>query len=540
MNSWSIPRKLLLLVVAATGMTLLASALFYQMADRALRDTSAQATAALRQSRLTYDLMSRLFAQQSSVQALLRQKDPDEIEKIVGLAETNRQATLKLIAETGNDGAAILKQYQALAGHEKTVVDRILLGDNGAAYEQALTVYNPQHEAVIKLVENYSDSVEKRIQTTLATYESQAKRKSTYVGAGIALMILIMVVAGWRVRQAIVRQLAAIGTRLKGVSGELASAAGHLDASSQSLAEGSSEQAASLEETSASLEEMSTMTKHNADNAQAAKGLAQRARTSAEAGAADMAQLSTAMDEIKTASDNIAKILKTIDEIAFQTNILALNAAVEAARAGEAGMGFAVVADEVRNLAQRSAQAARETAQRIEDSRTRSARGVELNAKVAAGLKEIVDHSRNVDELVAKIAQASQEQSQGINQVNLAVTEMDKVTQANAASAEESASAVKELHSEAEVLNHLVDELSVMLGGMNQAQPAPAKGQSAQAAQPFSGARPESAVGAGPEPGATPVDELPMPEEPRPAITRTLRVRENGHDKPNGGFSDMH
>jgi len=203
-------------------------------------------------------------------------------------------------------------------------------------------------------------------------------------------------------------------------------------------------------------------------------------------------------------------------------------------------MGFAVVADEVRNLAQRSAQAARETAQRIEDSRTRSARGVELNAKVARSLKEIVDHSRNVDELVAKIAQASQEQSQGINQVNLAVTEMDKVTQANAASAEESASAVKELHGEAEVLNRLVDELSVMLGGMNQAQPAPAKGKSVAAAKHSSGAESERPAGTRPEVEAASVNELPMPEEPRPAITRTLRVRENGHDKPNGGFSDMH
>src|SRR5258708_25224821 len=152
-----------------------------------------------------------------------------------------------------------------------------------------------------------------------------------------------------------------------------------------------------------------------------------------------------AMNDINTSSDKVSKIIKVIDEIAFQTNILALNAAVEAARAGEAGLGFAVVADEVRNLAQRSAQAARETAEKIEDSIRKSEHGVELNAKVGLSLHEIVDKARKVDTLVAEIAQACKEQTQGISQINLAVTQMDKVTQTNAASAEESASASNEL-----------------------------------------------------------------------------------------------
>ena len=174
-----------------------------------------------------------------------------------------------------------------------------------------------------------------------------------------------------------------------------------------------------------------------------------------------------AMDAIKASSDGIAKIIKTIDEIAFQTNILALNAAVEAARAGEAGAGFAVVAEEVRALAQRSATAAMETADKIDDSVTKSRHGAEVCAKVATGLKEIATKSRQVDELVSEIATASCEQTQGIEQLNLAVSQMDKVVQDSAARAEEGASVAHELISPSSALEQNILELSNLVGGKN-------------------------------------------------------------------------
>ena len=257
------------------------------------------------------------------------------------------------------------------------------------------------------------------------------------------------------------------------VADQVASASGQISSSSQSLAEGASEQAASLEETSASLEEIASMTKRNAENALSAKDLSSDTRQAAEAGSANMQEMNHAMADIQSASSNIAKIIKTIDEIAFQTNILALNAAVEAARAGEAGAGFAVVADEVRNLAQRSAQAAKETAEKIEDSIAKSANGVAISGKVTESLTQIVTKARQVDELVAEIATASREQSQGIDQVNTAVTQMDKVTQTNAASAEESASASEELTAQADTLRELVADLQKLVTGAGKtSQPA--------------------------------------------------------------------
>jgi methyl-accepting chemotaxis protein len=245
----------------------------------------------------------------------------------------------------------------------------------------------------------------------------------------------------------------------------VASASGQISSASQSLAEGASEQAASLEETSASLEEIASMTKRNAENALSAKDLSSETRQAAETGSSNMHEMNRAMADIQSASGNISKIIKTIDEIAFQTNILALNAAVEAARAGEAGAGFAVVADEVRNLAQRSAQAAKETAEKIEDSISKSANGVALSGKVTESLGQIVTKARQVDELVAEIATASREQSQGIDQVNTAVTQMDKVTQTNAATAEESASASEELSAQAATLREIVADLQTLVTG---------------------------------------------------------------------------
>ncbi len=282
--------------------------------------------------------------------------------------------------------------------------------------------------------------------------------------AGIIACAIVSVLA-WTITRSITKPINRIIAGLAEGSEQVSSASGQVSSASQSLAEGATEQAAGLEETSSSLEEMASMTKQNADNAQQANTLSDEARKAADTGSQAMGKMNTAIQEIQKSSDETAKIIKVIDEIAFQTNLLALNAAVEAARAGEAGKGFAVVAEEVRNLAMRSAEAAKTTSEMIEESVKNSKNGVDIAAEVGKVLDEIVDGIGKTSDLVGEIAAASQEQSQGIDQVNTAVNQMDKVTQQNAANAEESASASEELSAQAETMNQIVAELTVLVRG---------------------------------------------------------------------------
>jgi methyl-accepting chemotaxis protein len=254
-------------------------------------------------------------------------------------------------------------------------------------------------------------------------------------------------------------------TQVAMASDQVSSAGTQITAGGQSLASGSSQQAASLEEVSASVQEFSMMARQSAANAQEAQRMATEARGDATEGAARMERLTTAVNEIKQASAETAKIMKSIEEIAFQTNLLALNAAVEAARAGDAGRGFAVVADEVRALAIRSADASKSTAELIERGLASAERGVALNAEVSQSFGRINDQVSRVTDVMADIASAAEQQASGVSQINAALEQLNAVTQQVAANAEESASAAEELESQARSLNDTVGSFTLSTSG---------------------------------------------------------------------------
>jgi methyl-accepting chemotaxis protein len=336
----------------------------------------------------------------------------------------------------------------------------VTLGKGAEAFEKTRGVINELTEILEKVAHERTTEANR---TYVVVRWSVLGATALGIGTGIVLTYFIGIRLSRRVRS-VISSLA--------TNADQTSSASHLiSASSQRVADGASEQAAALEETSASLEEMAGQTRQNADNATRAKELASETRTAADTGVEQMRAMTAAMHEIKESSTSIAKILKSIDEIAFQTNILALNAAVEAARAGEAGAGFAVVAEEVRALAQRSANAARETAESVESSLAKSDRGVETSQKVSTHLEQIVTRARQMDELMAGVATASNEQARNIGEVNTAVGRMDQVTQNNAATAEEAASAAAELNAQAGHLHEAVADLSTLFGRDGHTQP---------------------------------------------------------------------
>jgi methyl-accepting chemotaxis protein len=280
----------------------------------------------------------------------------------------------------------------------------------------------------------------------------------------LGLFALLGLTGTWIVSRSIAKPITDVTDGLNAGSEQVAAAAAQVSAAGQSLAEGTSDQAASIEETSSALEETASMTRQNADNANQAQAIVRESGRDMHEAKGAMAELTTAIEAISSASQETQKIIKTIDEIAFQTNLLALNAAVEAARAGEAGAGFAVVADEVRNLAMRAAEAARSTAEIIEDTVKKVRDCSSLVDKTNNAFAKVEGGSRRIGELVEEIAAASNEQAEGIEQINRAVAQLDRVVQQNAAHAEETASASNELSHQAERMRHFVLELQAIVG----------------------------------------------------------------------------
>ncbi len=494
MKNWTIKKRIIFGFGAILTLVALQAAYSYNQLRQVRASTAFIASDAVPGSALVSKVALRIAEAQISVLRALQSTTPEQLRAQENEIEANRAEISRLLAEykqliTSDAGR---REYEKLEAARATYLQArqqlLALLDQNKFDEAKAANLASLRPAYIAYQAALSETLELNLRDALAS-TADADRLAERVST-VNLVLSVAVILGGAAFSAVLvaglsRQLSAVAEALDQSATQIAAAAGQVAASSQSLAEGASEQAASLEETGSSLEELSSMTKNNAVSAEKANSLAKAARTATERGATDMQAMSAAMDAIKVSSDEIAKINKTIDEIAFQTNILALNAAVEAARAGEAGAGFAVVAEEVRNLAQRSAHAARETAQKIEDSIQKSVRGVTLSTQVASGLGEIVTQIRNVDTLIGEVTNASREQSAGIGQLNTAVAQMDQVTQGNAASAEEGASAAEELHAQSAALKEAVADLLRLVGGAN---PAASVVRGHQLTQPAAGA----------------------------------------------------
>jgi methyl-accepting chemotaxis protein len=331
------------------------------------------------------------------------------------------------------------------------------------------SLYTIQKEMLTAL-DNLINSATTRADKEMADGDASAARADTTIIVALVVGVLSAILLGVFLTLSLTRPVNRVVASLSSGAEQIGSASEQVAGSSQSLAEGASEQASALEEASSSLEEMASMTKQNAENARQANILATNANGAADKGTAAMSGMAQAMKDIKKSSDETAKIIKVIDEIAFQTNLLALNAAVEAARAGEAGKGFAVVAEEVRNLAQRSAEAAKNTSALIEGSQKNADNGVRATEEFTVILGEITTGIKKVSNLISEVTAASEEQTQGIDQITSAVSQMDTVTQQTAANAEESSSASQELAAQAQQMAAIVVELNQIIQGANAGQ----------------------------------------------------------------------
>ncbi len=348
-----------------------------------------------------------------------------------------------------------------------------LMDDYMVSYQKCKTLKNLQEVEKLNLstysekIVNAAASLANAQEASIDSYMSQAVVTTMMSGA---IIILVAILLASFITRSLVRQLTSNMNELSSSANLVSNASKQLTSAGQQLSEGSNQQAASIEETSATMDETSSMVQQNAENTHQANDLAQEASDAAADGSAKMKGMTQSMEELKKSSKEISKIIKIIDDIAFQTNMLALNAAVEAARAGEAGLGFAVVAEEVRSLAQKSAQAAKDTEEIIDKNMKLSDQGVTLSQEVNKSLNTIMLKTNDVNKLMDEVEVASEEQAKGTAQVTIAIAQMENVVQANAATAEESAASAEALQNQALALEKIVIELNDLVSGKHKAK----------------------------------------------------------------------
>lgn len=400
------------------------------------------------------------------------QNHPEQVQKARAVFEASA-ADLRNVLQ-GMEAAELSPEERAAVNEIRSGVDKWLASFGQFADLSAAGHGDTASEIVLKTISPVMDAIQKRAaelgrggqaRQDQATNAALAHmRSSELLNWILALTILLAAGGAFTIIAGLVKTLGEIAASVGTGAREVASAAAQVSSASQSLAQGSSEQAASLEETSAATEEINSMAQRNAENSQASAKIVLESAGKFEETNRLLEHMVGAAREVDASSAKISKIIKVIDEIAFQTNILALNAAVEAARAGEAGMGFAVVADEVRNLAQRSSQAAKDTAALIEESIEKSRGGTARVDQIATALRAVTEDSARVKTLVEEVNLGSNEQARGIEQIAKSISQMEQVTQKTAAEAEETASASEQLRAQSDSMSQAAGRLAALTG----------------------------------------------------------------------------
>ncbi len=403
----------------------------------------------------------------------------DELNKLLEEIKPNHQKfhegvkDIKGLLAQGNKEGAIQAYDRTTEYMQKTVayIDEILkVADKAketykAMSDFALIDIAKSYEEARDAIQKFADQVTRDVESENKLIEASASYAVYIIAISLVLSIVIVVVISWIVSGGINKVLSRVSEQIREGALQVSSAAEQVSQASQTLSKSASESASSVEETSASLEELTSMIQQNASNAMQCEQITKEVQHSISESVEAMNRLLENMEVLRQASANTAGIIKTIDEIAFQTNLLALNAAVEAARAGEAGKGFAVVAEEVRRLAQRSAEAAKNTQQIIEDTIKKANDSAVISKDVGAMLQKVKESAEKVLILIQEVSTASNEQSKGVEQVNTAMMEINKATQEVAASSEETASASEELTAQSAELLSAVNTLEMLVKG---------------------------------------------------------------------------
>ncbi len=465
MSNFGLTRRISALVAAFVIVSIAAVAglsYAFETSSSELRNLLTQSS---RVSQTLFALIEAVGKVQGISQKVVREKDPDVMEKLIAEQKSLVSSAETGIGEARAHNADVSSEYHALVRANGQAAETVLRGEYANAQQMLIEQSDPAFEALLKgIVKAQQEARRATGEETARAVERNSSARLTIYLAMAGVLIALAVFAGLALR-AISAGLRSTVRELCATADQMTSSAAQVSAAAQTLSQGASKQASAVESAAASSGEISSMTSTNAGNSLAAARLAQKAAEAVEEANQRLKQMQLSMQDMRESSGKVSKIIQVIDGIAFQTNILALNAAVEAARAGEAGLGFAVVADEVRSLAQRCSQAAKDTSELIEQSISKSNEGSLRLDEMAVAMASITGGTEQVRGLVAGVSGASQEQAQRFQGLVRSVSEIRQGTENAAASAEQSAAAGEQLSAEAIALRAIVQELSVLVDG---------------------------------------------------------------------------